>query len=115
MLTGKYIKLRQIERGDLEKFRDWRNNEFVRQFTRGFQPLNMENQNKWFESLTDDTTKIMFAIEEKGGVLLGCCGLTPINWKEGYAELSLYMEGENWKETPGASEAMQMLFKYGFD
>ena len=115
MLEGKNVELRQIEESDLPKLRDWRNSPYIRAYTREYRPLNILNQKKWFESLFTDQSNIMFAIKKKGDVeIIGCCGLTYINWKEGHGEISIYIGEEKWQEKGYATDALQLLLKYGF-
>ena len=115
MLEGKYVELRQIEESDLPKLRDWRNSPYIRAYTRGYRPLNMLNQNKWLSSLLTDQTNIMFIIERlESSEIIGCCGLTHINWKEGHGEVSIYIGEEKWQEKGYASDTLQLLLKYGF-
>lgn len=99
MLEGKYVKLRQIEEFDLAKLRDWANSPYIRAYTREYRPLNMLNQKRWFESLFTNRSNIMFAIEKKDDKeIIGCCGLTHINWKEGHGEVSIYIGEQKWQE-----------------
>ena len=112
MLQGKYVVLRQIEESDLPKFRDWRNSPSIRAYTRGFRPLNMLNQRRWLESVFADQNNIMFAIEVEG--VIGCCGLTNINWKEGHGEVSIYIGKESCQKKGYATDTIQLLLDYGF-
>jgi RimJ/RimL family protein N-acetyltransferase len=115
MLEGKHVRLRQIEELDLPKLRDWRNSPYIRAYTREYRPLNMLNQKKWFEFLLTDQSNIMFVIEKKDNEeIIGCCGLTHINWKEGHGEVSIYIGEEKWQEKGYASDALQLLLNYGF-
>ena len=115
MLEGRYVDLRQIEESDLPELRDWRNSHYIRAYTREFRPLNILNQKNWFESLLTDRSNIMFAIEKKEDeAVVGCCGLTYINWKEGHGEISIYIGDQNWQEKGYATDALQLLLKYGF-
>ena len=115
MLEGKYVTLRQIEETDMPKLRDWRNSPYIRAGTRGYRPLNMLNQRRWLESLSMDQSNIMFAIEKKGvEVIIGCCGLTNINWKEGHGEVSIYIGEEKWGGKGFATDAIHLLIEYGF-
>ena len=50
------IKFRPIERDDLDLLRDWRNDPEIRLFCREYRLLNLERQERWFDSLTADTT-----------------------------------------------------------
>jgi len=77
--------------------------------------LNMLNQTKWLESLSADQLNIMFAIEKKfDRELIGCCGLTNINWKEGHGEVSIYIGEKKWQSKGYASDALRLLLEYGF-
>ena len=112
MLYKKHTKLRQIEESDLPKLRDWRNSPYVRAGTREFRPLSMVNQVRWLESLAGDQNNIMFAIEVTE--LVGCCGLTNINFKEGHAEVSIYIGAEKWQGKGYATDTLRLLLEYGF-
>ncbi len=109
------MDLRQVEEPDLPKLRDWANSHYIRAYTREYRPLNLLNQKRWFESLLTDQSNIMFAIEKKEDKeIIGCCGLTYINWKEGHGEVSIYIGDQNWQEKGYATDALQLLLKYGF-
>ena len=115
MIEGKYVDLRQVEEPDLPKLRDWANSPYIRAYTREYRPLNILNQKKWLEYLFTDQSNIMFAIEKKEDKeVIGCCGLTYINWKEGHGEVSIYIGDQNWQEKGYATDALQLLLKYGF-
>ena len=115
MLEGKYVELRQIEESDLPKLRDWANSPYIRTYTREYHPLNMLNQNEWLSSLITDQTNILFVIERlESSEIIGCCGLTYINWKEGHGEVSIYIGEEKWQEKGYATDALHLLLKYGF-
>ena len=115
MLEDKHVKLRQVEEVDLPKLRDWRNSPYIRAYTREYCPLNMLNQNKWLSSLLTDKSNIMFIIEKKEDrAIIGCCGLTYLNWKEGHGEVSIYIGEMKWQEKGYARDALHLLLKYGF-
>lgn len=113
MLKGKNVILRQIEESDLESFRDWRNSDIIRPNLREYRPLNMLNQKTWFQSLSS-SNHMMFAIESEKQ-LIGCCGLTYIDWKNGYAEVSIYIGYKKWQRKGYASDSLQLLLNYGFN
>ena len=116
MLKGKIIELCQIEESDLAKFRDWRNSPYVRNYVREYRPLNMQNQKQWFESLTNDKSNILFAIQGLKLIkTIGLCGLTYINWKEGHGEVAIYIGDGKWQGKGCAGEALDLLLKYGFE
>lgn len=113
MIESKNLKLRPIEEEDLKQLRDWRNADFIRTIAREYTPLNMINQKKWFESLPN-SKHIMFAIE-RDNKLIGCCGLTYIDWKNRNAEISFYLGEKEWQENLYSDEGLKLLVKYGFD
>lgn len=118
MIKGKRIGLRAIEREDLEQLRNWRNNEDFRKNFREFRELNLENQNRWFESVSNSSNDFMFGIVELGSnELIGACGLLYINWIIRSADFSFYV-GKNdiyVGDADGlAAEAAALLIDHGF-
>ena len=82
MINGKKIYLTAIEKKDLPKLMDWRNREDFRKHFREHREINIDMQEKWYESkVLSDPNTIMFAIRStQDHELLGCCGLCYINW-----------------------------------
>jgi len=119
MLESENIRLRQIEEEDLPKLRDWRNSTYIRPTLRQFAPLNMINQKKWLESLYTEylPRHVMFVIEMNNikKELIGVCGLTYINWKEGHTDVTIYIGEPAWQKKGLASESLKLLMKYGFE
>ena len=119
MLKGKLVSLFAVEKNDLKKFRDWRNNPDFRKHFREYRELNMRQQEQWFEEkVVNDPSTLMFSIKRnEDEELIGCCGFVYINWVHRHADLSLYI---GWKDeyidTKGfAEESCQLLFDYGFN
>lgn len=92
--------LRAIEEGDLLQLMQWRNHPNIRKYLRHKRELTIVDQAKWFESLSGDMTRRMYAICNEKGNLLGCCGLTEIDWMNRSAEVSLYVGNINEGEPP---------------
>lgn len=116
MLEGKYVKFRALEKEDLPKLRQWRNSKFVRKTTREFRLLSMMNQENWFESIhvNNPPKEIMFGVINHKGKLLGVTGLTYIDWKNRHAEISIYLNKENWQRTKEAYDTLEVITEYGF-
>ncbi|MDK2961318.1 MAG: hypothetical protein PWP20_444 [Eubacteriaceae bacterium] len=119
MLKGKLINLTAIEKKDLMKLMEWRNNPNYRRYFREYRELNTTMQENWFEKkvISDDST-IMFSIRKNDtDELLGCCGLCYINWINGSADLSLYIGWENTyiDEVGFAEESCKLLFEHAFN
>jgi len=118
MIVGNKISLNAVERKDLEQLRNWRNNINFRKYFREFKEISDYEQEKWFDDkIKKDDKTIMFSIRDlKNNVLIGCCGLVYINWKDRHADLSLYI-GKNdlYIDDNGlAEESCKLLLDYAF-
>lgn len=118
MYRGKKIYLDAVGREDLPLLMKWRNNTEFRKFFREYRELNMDMQEKWYESkVLNDSSTEMFAIRfTDNDELIGCCGLCYINWVHRNADLSLYIGWNNeYIDSCGyAEEACRLIFDYGF-
>lgn len=119
MICGDKVYLTAIERKDLVPLMNWRNREDFKKYFREYKEINLDMQNKWYESsVLKDPNTIMFSIRSReNNELLGCCGLCYINWIHRYADLSLYIGWENSyiDENGYAEESCKLLFNYGFN
>uniref|UniRef100_A0A6M3LC98 Putative acetyltransferase n=1 Tax=viral metagenome TaxID=1070528 RepID=A0A6M3LC98_9ZZZZ len=125
------IRLRPLEREDLRQLRDWRNDPEIFSRVREYRPLNMDNQEAWFDSLRDDRKTIMFGVEfevsddpnswafVKSGVtpflLIGVCGLTNIDWTSHKAEVSIYIGDKDLRGKGLGVVILNLLAKYAFE
>jgi len=118
MQKGQKVYLCAVEKEDIKKLLDWRNNEDFRKHFREYRELNMTQQEKWFQDkVNNDPTTLMFSIKRlSDNELLGCCGLVYINWAHRHADLSLYIGWNNTyiDEEGYAEEACRLLFDYAF-
>jgi UDP-4-amino-4,6-dideoxy-N-acetyl-beta-L-altrosamine N-acetyltransferase len=115
MIEGELARLRAVEKKDLKKLRDWRNDPDVKKFTREYRELNIQNQLQWLDLLARDKNAVMFAVETKKGKLIGCTGLTYIDWKNRRAEVSIYIGDKNYKGKGYGTDALKTLMKYSFE
>ena len=118
MIIGKFVGLRAIEKDDLSKFLEWRNNPDLRIFFREFKELNSTNQEKWFNNIVmNSQNNIMFSIVNlDNNKLIGACGLNYIDWINRNADLSIYIGIENkYIDEIYAPDACKLLLQYGFD
>lgn len=117
MLRGKSVGLRAIEKEDLTKLLEWRNNPGLRQYFREYRELNHYNQDQWFESkVIQDPNTIMFAIEElETQQLSGACGICYIDWINRSADFSIYIGSNNtYIDHHFARDAAEILINYAF-
>lgn len=115
------ISLRAIEESDLPLFGVWRNE--LKRYFRQYGDLTIVDQARWFESLSGDTSRAMWTIEEtkeyekederrEASHPVGCCGLTTINWFDKSAEVSFFIGGDYIDKR--AYETLALLIKKGF-
>jgi len=117
-LSTDKISFRPIERDDLAMLRGWRNDPEIRQRTRERFPLNLLDQEKWWEGLRD-RKNIMFLISFPAELIeaylpIGVCGLTHIDWSNRSAELSWYIGDKNFRGKKLGRHIISLLNNYGF-
>ncbi len=119
MLKGELVYLDTIEEDDLEQLRTWRNREDFKMNFREYRDISKTMQKKWFDNIVNNNNQHhMFAIRSiESDELLGCCGLTFINWVHKHADLSFYIGYDNKyvDEIGYAKESVELLFELGFN
>lgn len=82
-IVGKKVLLRSIERNDLELLHKWANDPYINTMIAGWHfPTNMNDQQKWFDTLSVSSLNQRFAIEADDLGLIGTANLVDINWKD---------------------------------
>jgi RimJ/RimL family protein N-acetyltransferase len=116
MIKGELVGLRAVEPDDLPVLQDWRNDPENRKYFREWRELNFQHQMDWFNNhVMSDASPIMFAIVSKDeGLLLGCCGLTYIDWVHRSSEVSIYL-GKGYLDDVVAPEALDLMVNYAFN
>ncbi len=113
-LKGKIVTLKEIDFQDIELIRYWRNNWFIRSETREYRLITREKQESWWKSLQDDSNTLMFTIwaDER---MIGVCGLTYIDWRNGHTELSCYIGHKKDRRKGYYSDSLKSLTRYAFE
>jgi len=114
MIKGNQINLRAIERSDLEKLRNMRNEPENNQYFRTWRQLNMDDQERFFKNIVMGDNHIVFGIENKTGELIGVCRLSYIQWQARIAEAGIYTKLSEQGKGYG-TEAMRILVDFGFN
>ncbi|RGS81320.1 GNAT family N-acetyltransferase [Coprococcus sp. AF21-14LB] len=116
-MRGEKVNLRPIEKRDLEKLNQWKNDKDVYQFLGGgYQPISIDQQEQWMNNLIDLTgDNKRFIITDKDQVAVGMVGLYGINWIHRTCEIGLYIGDKNVQKRGYASEAYRLLEKYAIE
>ena len=114
MLKGKRVRLRALEREDVERCHRWLNDEVVTKYLGWRDPLSMVEEERWFEEQSSDKSRLVLAIEVEGNHI-GNIGLHDIDFRNGKATIGIIIgEKGEWGKGYG-SEAMCVLLRYAFE
>jgi RimJ/RimL family protein N-acetyltransferase len=119
IVYGKRIRLRAVEREDVQKFHEWVNDPEVTRGLMLYLPMSMRDEMDWFEGLAKrDPNQKPLAIEIRKGKawkLIGNCGAFDIEMTNRSAELGIMIgDKTEWNKGYG-SEAMTLLLRHGFE
>lgn len=117
MIYGERIRLRAIERGDIDTFLRWFNDPEVRRYLLMYEPMSRAKEERWFEghlASRDDYLLGIEAREGEGWRHIGNCGLHKVDWKNRSAVLGIVLgEKDYWGRGYG-TEAARTLLRFGF-
>ena len=117
--VGSKIKLRAVEKDDVEAILKHWNTYQTRRFLVNVMPMSRRMEEEWIEQVTANQKmgkEYVFVIERlSDGELLGTCGLHSISWIHRNAVLGIAIYNPaNWNKGYG-TETMQMLLNIGFN
>ncbi|NOX61783.1 MAG: GNAT family N-acetyltransferase [Chloroflexi bacterium] len=114
MLQGQRVTLVPIEREHLPNYVRWFADREVLEYFGPYLPLNLAQEEKWYELMLEDETTVAFAVEMEGQHI-GGCGFTSINHRHQSAEAGLFIgEKSLWNMGLG-QDILTTLLHYGFD
>ena len=117
MIYGKDVRLRAIEREDIDRFVRWFNDPEVRRYLLMYEPMSRAKEERWFEERLSRKDDIILAIEVREWdrwVHIGNVGLHRIDWKNRVATLGIVIgEKEYWGKGYG-TEAVRTMLRYAF-
>lgn len=115
MITGKNVILRPIEEKDLEFCQTLYNDPHIRQMAVGWDfPASMEQQKKWFQSLSQSRNSLRLMVASKEGDLLGMTGLWDIDWHNRNALTAIKLKVEGIKGKGFGRDAIMTINAYAF-
>jgi RimJ/RimL family protein N-acetyltransferase len=117
MIEGKKVRIRAIEKTDIDEIMKWVNDPEVKDNLLLRYPISRFQEEKWIErtlEATDPKNKI-FAIETKDGVYLGGIGFHGIDWENRNAEVGIVIgKKEYWNKGYG-TDAMMTILDFAFN
>jgi RimJ/RimL family protein N-acetyltransferase len=122
MLEGKKVALAGIEPDDIEWMREQRNDPGLRRYFREWKDISKEQQLNWYNTRGNNSNQdhVFFKVldihprkNKDEWKLIGCCGLSYINWRIRSAEFTVYLSMDVRGKGLG-KETLIMLFDYGF-
>lgn len=119
IIYGKRVRLRGVERNDLEKFVIWINDPEVTAGLTLFLPMSSVDEEKWFEGVMQRPQEEKpLAIDMKDRSdwrLIGNSGFFGFDWVARSAEVGIMLGDKTvWNQGYG-SEAMSLLLCHGFE
>ncbi len=117
--NGRYLC--PLEEDHLAKIKKWRNSQI--RVLRQFEPLTDQDQEKWFEKISEDSKQVLFGItildDKEKNPLIGYCGVTNIDFRNRRGEISFMIDPERATDEKLYREdflaVLHMLSKYGFE
>lgn len=116
ILHGTKIKLVPLEKEDLPKTRSWANDTFLNSRMLRVLPVTQLDQEKWYQDIVQDPSKIVFAIKMlKTEEHIGNTGFYHIDWIHRRAEFWILIgEKDCWKQGIGA-DIVRLMQRYAFN
>ncbi len=116
MIIGKRLYLRCLDKQDIYKVMNWRNQPHVHENIFSFTFINSYQQEQWFEKYAQDSRQESFMIvlketEEEIGVI----GLSYIDYKNGTAVLNTMIGEKRYWGKGYATEASIYIINYAFN
>jgi len=116
MFKGSKVRLRALEKSDLDHLMLWVNNRAITRNLLSFPlPISRMAEEKWLESATihTDETKL-FAIETLEGEYLGNCGLHNIDSINRHCELGIVIGKEQYLGQGYGQDTIRILLRMAF-
>lgn len=115
-ILGKTILLRAIEKEDLVILNKWANDIEIQYWLGGWHfPTNMEDQLKWFSSLSTNSIHQRYIIEAPNFGVIGTTNLVDIDWKNRNAFHGMMLGDKQIRGKGYGKDTVMAIMKYAFE
>lgn len=115
MYRGTKVQLGPLERKHLSKNVKWLNDPEVTKYLRFFEPIGIEEEQRWYEDLLKDNSRKVYAIRIVDGDYIGNLQLSNIDLHDRKAELGILIGEKNlWGKGYG-TEAVELAVRLAFE
>ncbi|MBT9176862.1 MAG: Spermidine N(1)-acetyltransferase [Firmicutes bacterium] len=116
MFSGKLVRIRGMEKSDLDHIMQWVNNPEITRFLLAFTvPMSRAMEEKWLDGATQHTASDkFFALETLAGEYLGGCGFHHIDAINRHTEIGIAIGKESHLGQGYGEDAVKLLLRVGF-
>ena len=119
VIYGERVRLRAVERNDVQRFCVWVNDPEVTRYLSLYLPMSMTDEENWFDAMTKrDQSEKALAIEVRDGggwKMIGNCAVFDIDAVNRVGELGIMLgEKDEWNKGYG-TETMTLLVRHCFE
>ena len=118
LYRGKLVKLREYRKSDIElAYRYMNDLEVALNLNIGIPyPMTMEKQQEWYDNQIKDDNIYNFAIESlEDGIYIGGCGINKYDWKNGTADVGIFIGNQQFRGKGYGTDAMKVLIDFIFN
>ena len=114
MLKGRHIALTELRSEDSPRLFGWINDPKTVRFNAPYKPVHAASHAKWFENVLGDPKRIIFAIRNPKGGLLGFVQLIDVDPIHRSAELTIRIGADKNRNHGAGSEAVKLIVDFAF-
>lgn len=117
LYKGELVKLREYRQSDIELAYKYMNDlDVALNLNPGIPyPMTMEREQEWYQNQMKTRDTYSFAIESlEEGIYIGGCGINNYDWKNGTAEVGIFIGNQQFRDKGYGTDAMKVLIEFIF-